>query len=146
VDNLSDLSDDELLAATAEQPEAFGVFYERHARGILGYLARATGDRDVALDLTAEVFAAALTASTRYVPGQTPAAAWLVGIARNKLADSRRRYARAQKARRKLGIPPLSFTDAALERVEQIIDAERTNYIEALAFLDAGEPRQSLPA
>lgn len=137
--DLSNLSDDELLAATADQPEAFGVFYERHVRAVLGYLARGTSDRDVALDLTAEVFAAALTASGRYVPGQAPAAAWLLGIARNKLLASRRRHARSDKARRKLGIPRLSFTDAALERVEEIIDAERTNHFGALARLDADE-------
>jgi hypothetical protein len=30
VEELSRLSDDELLALTAEEPEAFGEFYERH--------------------------------------------------------------------------------------------------------------------
>jgi RNA polymerase sigma-70 factor (ECF subfamily) len=70
-------TDDELLLATRRDPEAFGVFYERHATHVLRFLGRATGDTELALDLTAEVFAAALAGSSRYRPGGPPAAAWL---------------------------------------------------------------------
>jgi RNA polymerase sigma-70 factor, ECF subfamily len=120
----AELSDDELLAATREHPEAFGVFYERHVRGVLAFASRRLRDPEAALDLTAEVFAAALVAAGRYRPGEAPARAWLVGIARKKLAALGRRNARADAARRRLGIPRLSFGDAALERVEEMIDAE----------------------
>jgi RNA polymerase sigma factor (sigma-70 family) len=133
------LSDDELLAATRGDPEAFGALYERHARGVLAYLARATGDRELALDLTAEVFAAALVASDRYRTGEAPAGSWLFGIARNKLAETRRRNARADAARRKLGIPALSFTDQALDRVDEVLDAERVGYLESLGELTPDE-------
>src|ERR1700742_3028245 len=139
VRGFSEFDDDELLRATGRNPDAFGVFYERHVAAILAYLARATADRETALDLTAEVFAAALAASGRFRPGGTPARGWLFGIARNKLAESRRQGMRATAARRRLGIPSLSFADTALEEIESIIDAERAGHMERLATLSPAE-------
>ena len=90
----SRLSDDELLARTPSDREAFGELYDRHVRAVLGELRRRGLATEEALDLTAEVFAAALLASRRYRPGEAPARAWLLGIARNKLAHRcRRRWA-----------------------------------------------------
>jgi RNA polymerase sigma-70 factor (ECF subfamily) len=139
VADFSKLSDDALLAATRQQPEAFGVFYERHARVVLAFLTRETGDPEAALDLTAEVFAAALASSARYRPGEAPARAWLFGIVRNTLAAVGRRRARADTARRKLGIPRLAFTDSALERVEEILDAERSGYLDRMDRITPAE-------
>ena len=44
-------TDDELLSSS--DPEAFGVFYDRHIKSLLGYFARRTRDPEVAADLTA---------------------------------------------------------------------------------------------
>jgi hypothetical protein len=38
----SELSDAELLAASRREPEAFGTFYERHARVVLAFFYRRT--------------------------------------------------------------------------------------------------------
>ena len=35
-------TDDELLAATKTQPDAFAVFYRRHVAGVIAYFARRT--------------------------------------------------------------------------------------------------------
>src|SRR3954452_13638459 len=59
-------SDAALLARTGEEPEAFGVFYRRHADRLLGCLAGRTADADLAADLMAEAFAAAYVAAHRY--------------------------------------------------------------------------------
>jgi RNA polymerase sigma-70 factor (ECF subfamily) len=99
VADFAQLPDDELLALTTKQPEAFGEFYERHVRAVLAFVRHEGLRTDEALDLTAEVFAAALVASRRYRPGEAPARAWLLGIARNKLAHSRRRSATETSAR-----------------------------------------------
>lgn len=133
------LTDDELLAATRDDPDAFGAFYERHCRGVLAFLARRCGDRETALDLTAEVFASALAASARYRPGEAPARVWLLGIAQNKLAELRRGRARADAARRRLGMPRLTFGDAALERVEEVLDAAGSGYLDGLGDLPPDE-------
>lgn len=133
------LPDDELLARTGRDPEAFGVFYERHVRMIMGFLVQGTGDTERALDLTAEVFAAALVGARRFKRKGPPASAWLIGIARNKLAASRRNEATAFKAARKLGVPRLGFDDEEIERVEQMLDADGTAYMGALAHLPDAE-------
>jgi DNA-directed RNA polymerase specialized sigma24 family protein len=61
-----DETDAELLAASARNPEAFGIFYDRHAENLLTYFARRTWDAQEAADLTAETFAAAFAARRRY--------------------------------------------------------------------------------
>jgi RNA polymerase sigma-70 factor (ECF subfamily) len=136
---LDQLPDDELLTRTQRNPEAFGVFYERHVRMVMGFLVRATADTERALDLTAEVFAAALSGARRFRSNGPPASAWLVGIARKKLALARRNDASAFKASRRLGVQRLEFDDEEIERVEQILDADRTAYMQALANLPAPE-------
>ena len=77
------LSDDDLLIS--DEPEDFGVFYDRHVRNVLAYFSRRTVDPEVAADLTAETFASALTARRRYKPGRAPAGAWLYAIAARRL-------------------------------------------------------------
>ena len=95
-------SDDELL--TGGGPDGFAVFYRRHVEAILRYHARWARDAEVAADLTAETFAAALESKHRFSPGGPPARAWLFGIAVKKLADYRRRGYAEDRARRRLGM------------------------------------------
>ncbi len=132
------LPDDELLALSAKQPEAFGEFYERQCERCSGSAPEGLRT-DEALDLTAEVFAAALVASRRYRPGEASARAWLIGIARNKLAHGRRRAATETGARRKLGMARLTYSDEALERVEELLDAEPALYTNGTAALPPAE-------
>jgi RNA polymerase sigma factor (sigma-70 family) len=108
------LTDEELLASP--EREAFGMFYDRHARSVLEYFARRTRDPESAADLTAETFAAAIVARRRFRPGSVPAAAWLFGIAHHKLADSQRRGRAENRALRRLGVqrPRLGEEDARL--------------------------------
>jgi len=81
-------TDEELLIS--RDPEAFGVFYARHLRGVEAYFARRAG-RETAVDLAADTFASALAARRRFVSGHTPAAGWLYTIAARRLVDFQRR-------------------------------------------------------
>ncbi len=121
--------DDELLLRTPKEPEAFGEFYARHETAILGFMLRRTGEAELAADLTAETFAAALVSVRRYKPGPAPAAAWLYGIARNVLARSVKRHRVEDRARRKLSMPPLPITDELLDRVERQAGDERVEQL-----------------
>jgi RNA polymerase sigma factor (sigma-70 family) len=112
--------DDLVLAAAASDPRAFEAFYRRYEGPMLAFYMRRTGDPELAADLTAEVFAAALAASVRYRPGEAPASAWLFGIAQHKLAKSRRRGRVEDRARRLLRMAPLAIEDEDLERVERL--------------------------
>jgi RNA polymerase sigma factor (sigma-70 family) len=124
--------DRELLAATRREPAAFGVFYRRNLAPLVAYFVDRTRDAELAADLTAETFAAALAASRRYRPGPEPAAAWLFAIARSKLVDSYRRGQVEEGARRKLGMQPLQLEDDEIERVEVLADAGRPRLRELL--------------
>lgn len=113
--------DGELVVAMAKGDEdAFVAVYRRYLPLVLRWCLRETGNRELAADLCAEVFAAALTAARRYRPQRGSVAAWLLGIARNKLAESRRRGRIEESARRRLGVEPWSLTDADLERVDEL--------------------------
>lgn len=118
--NLRDLTDEELLRRTPRQPAAFDQFYVRHERLVLGYLRKRTASSDVAIDLAAETFVAALASVKRFRPHEGPAVAWLLGIARHKLLRSIERGQVEERARRKLGAPRLELIDERLERVDQL--------------------------
>jgi RNA polymerase sigma factor (sigma-70 family) len=114
------MEDDELLSRSARDPAAFGAFYERHERLVLGFFVRRVGDPELAADLSAETFAAALLAARRFRGGGAPASAWLVGIARNVLAGSVRKARVENRARRRLGMEPIVLDEALLERIARI--------------------------
>src|SRR3954467_5533590 len=84
-------TDEDLLQATPEDPEAFGVFYRRHVDAVLSFFRVRTGDPELAADLMAETFAAALLAAPRFKRRREPAGAWVFTIARRKLIDPGRR-------------------------------------------------------
>ncbi len=116
-------SDAELLRGIAScDAHAFSAFYRRHLRLVLGTLVRETGDRDLAADLTAEVFASVMVAAGRYEAHHGSAGAWLVAIARNVLGHSRRRGRADDRARRRIGMELLEFHDTDLERVDAVLD------------------------
>ena len=115
-------SDGELLRAADE--EAFRAFYLRHERTVVAYLARRTGDAELAADLTAETFAAAFLHAKRFQDEGQSAIAWLLGIARHALLHSLERRRNERSARRRLRVEPTALSDASLERVEALIDSE----------------------
>src|SRR5919197_4220352 len=142
-----DRSDEALLASLDEEPEAFAVFYRRHVTALLAYFVRRTRDPELAADLCAETFAAALAGAHRFRPERGPAIAWLYGIARRQLAHARRRGAIEDRARRRLGMAPLALTDEALERIDALAAAESSAMAQHAA-LDAlpSEQREALEA
>jgi RNA polymerase sigma-70 factor (ECF subfamily) len=127
-----ELSDEELLRLTPRRPGAFDVFYVRHERLVVSYFRRRTTSADVAVDLAAETFVAALASAKRFRPGETPAVAWLLGIARHKLLRSIERGRVEDRARRRLGASRLEFDDEELERVDRLGDRPARELLAAL--------------
>jgi RNA polymerase sigma-70 factor (ECF subfamily) len=116
-------SDAELLGSSS--PRAFATFYRRHLPWVLSWLLAHVRDRELAADLAGEVFASALQARASFDGRRATAAPWLQAIARNVLFDSLRRGRVEDRARRELGIPPLSLTDEDLARVDELVDEAR---------------------
>jgi RNA polymerase sigma factor (sigma-70 family) len=134
-------TDAELLRRSRRSAEAFRLLYDRHAAVIHGFLARRTRDDSVALELTAETFAAAWLARSRFedrVGGS--AAPWLFGIARHVLAQSVRRSAVERRARERLGVTaPIDATHAAPD--ESALDGLDEDIEAALAELGEDQRR-----
>src|SRR5580698_2965522 len=99
-----------VAAIVARDEAAFTVLYRRYLPLVARWCLRETGNREIAADLSAEVFAAALISARRYRPEQGSVLAWLLGIARNKLLESRRRNRVEDSARRRLRLEPVSLT------------------------------------
>ena len=124
---------DEVLLA-ARDAASFETFYLRHVEALLVYFVRRTGDPELAADLTAETFAAALAARRRFKPARGSARGWLFGIAANKLADARRRGHAESRARRRLGMERLELDDAVLRAIDALAGpAAATAWLEDLA-------------
>ncbi|HWH10376.1 MAG TPA: RNA polymerase sigma factor [Solirubrobacteraceae bacterium] len=111
--------DAELLARIGRgDQEAFAIFYRAHLDGVVAFLARRVPGREQAFDLAAETFAAVVVGARSYA-ADGPVAAWLYGIARNKLRESLRRGRVEDAARRRLGMEPVVLDDADLDAVGQ---------------------------
>ena len=113
-----DAPDEQLVAA--RDAASFEVFYGRHVRPVLGYFVRRTRDPELAADLCAETFAAALASRHRYRPEAGTATAWLYGIASKKLADAQRRGYAERRTRRRLGMERIELSDADLARIDRL--------------------------
>jgi RNA polymerase sigma factor (sigma-70 family) len=124
------LSDEELLAG--RDAASFERFYCHQFDDLLAYFARRTRNPELAADLTAETFAAALAGRRRYRPEAGPAGAWLFGIASNKLADAQRRGHADMRARRRLGMERLELADDDLVRIESYAGPQATVLVEVL--------------
>jgi RNA polymerase sigma factor (sigma-70 family) len=123
-------SDEDLLAAT--DGASFELFYRRYAERMLSYFVRRTGDAELAADLAAETFAAALTGRRRYRRDAGIASAWLFGIASKKLLDAQRRGYAERRARRRLAMERIELTDADIARIESLAGLEVSELVDTL--------------
>ena len=89
------------FAMAGDQGMVLLEIYDEALPQVFGYLRPRCGDETTAEDLTAETFLAAVSAIERQsVPQLTTA--WLIGVARHKLADHWRRRAREERKLRKV--------------------------------------------
>jgi RNA polymerase sigma-70 factor (ECF subfamily) len=121
---LDDLPHDgELLRRiAARDAQALSEFYVRYEAIVAGYLVRRTRDPELAADLTAETFATAVVAAAKYRDEGQRAVGWVLGIARNLMLQTMERGRVERRARERLGVEAVFVNDAAIERVEALID------------------------
>jgi RNA polymerase sigma-70 factor, ECF subfamily len=128
----ADVTDEQLLSA--RDAASFELFYCRHVEPVLAFFARRTRDPELAADLCAETFAAALAGRHRFRPEAGAAAAWLYGIGANKLADAQRRGHAERRARRRLGMERIELSDDDAARIVRLAEAmEARVLVERLA-------------
>ena len=90
-------SDAEVIGRSLDEPEAFGLVYDRHAPTLLRFLGRRAG-ADVAEGLCGELFRIAFERRKTFDPSRASALPWLYGIGSNLLLKHRRGEARRLRA------------------------------------------------
>jgi RNA polymerase sigma-70 factor (ECF subfamily) len=128
------LADEELMTLLGEKdPEAFGVFYDRHGGAAYSLACRIVGDRDAAEDITQEAFISIWRSGAGFDRSRGSVRAWTLSIVRNRAIDTLR--GRAGKA------PKLGLDDA--EIIEQRAGGDLTEE-EAIRRETASEVRGAL--
>jgi len=94
--NIQEESDSALIARAKENPEAFGLLYERYVGRIYNYIYYRTSNHHDAEDLTARTFYRALKQISRYKDRGAPFLAYLYRIAHNLVANWYRDNSRRQ--------------------------------------------------
>ena len=108
-----------LVCQAKNDPEAFGVLYERYIERVYAYIYHRIGNAQDTEDLTARTFYRALDKLHTYEDRGLPFSAWLFRIAHNLVANWHRDHSR----RNFLSLDRLWFTskegDTPEERVEE---------------------------
>ena len=94
---MSSPSDAEVIGRSLDEPEAFGLIYDRHAATLLRFLGRRVGAGG-AEGLVGELFRIAFEQRKRFDLSRTSALPWLYGIGSNLLLKHRRGEARRLRA------------------------------------------------
>lgn len=115
----------ELLLRARRDPEAFGEVWDRCGPELLEWFARRTGSPLTAMELVAETFAQALAGLHRYDPALGSGWGWLFGIAVHQLHRTTRRGAVERRHRARLAIDVQVLGTDDLDRVVEIVDAQR---------------------
>ena len=134
-------TDEELLIQ--QDAASFELFYDRYFERLLAFFSRRTPDAELAADLTAETFAAALAGRRRYRRRGRGAESWLFAIAYHKLADAQRRGCAEDRARRRLGMERVELTDDDIVRIERL---GQSDSVGALVRELPGDQREAIQA
>jgi RNA polymerase sigma-70 factor (ECF subfamily) len=103
-----------LVQAAQKDPAQFGQLYEENFERVYAYVAHRVRSRDLAEDLTSEVFHKALAALPNFDWRGVPFSAWLLRIAANVVVDQWKHSA----AREIVEDPPEIAAEANLEEIE----------------------------
>lgn len=134
-------SDDDRAALVerflAGDEDALADIYRRYSSLVYSVALRSLGDVTDAEDVTQKVFVAAWTGRKNYRPERAGIAAWLMGIARYKIADTHERRSRDKRIQNQVtaNIPPTE--------IEPIDVAERLIVADEIARLE-NVPQQVL--
>jgi RNA polymerase sigma factor (sigma-70 family) len=107
-------------------PDAFEVFYRQHVGAVERFVARRVGDRELAADLTADVFVAAIESAANYRPAKGAPTAWLFGIAQFVVAGRLRREGRERRANARVRGRELLHGDDIARIDERLAAAEQS--------------------
>ena len=121
--------------------EAFAHLREAHLQTVYGFVRRRLPTRDDAEDTTAETFSAAYTAIAKCPTEESLHRAWLLGIARKKVADLlRKRYRRKETLMESLP----DFPDPALTPETLVLRTEDATQLRRAVLSLTPDQREAL--
>ncbi len=103
---LTDTDERLLIEAAQRDPSGFAALYEANFERVYAFVISRVHDRDIAQDITAEVFHHALANLARFEWRGVPFSAWLVRIAANAIAN------RWQRTNREAELPNEELEEA----------------------------------
>jgi RNA polymerase sigma factor (sigma-70 family) len=126
----------------AGDDQALAWAYERWAGQVHGMAVRAFGPGPDAEDVTQQTFVSAWTGRAGYRPDKGPLPAWLVGVARHKIADT---WARRDKERRQTEAAMSDARAAPSGRSTPGVDSAVADRVLLLDELDLlGQPQRGI--
>jgi len=130
------------LRFAAGEEQALALAYERWAGQIHGMAVRAFGAGPDAEDVTQQTFVSAWTGRAGYRPDRGPLPAWLVGVARHKIADT---WARRDRQRRETEAAMAEAQAGPSERTTAGVDTQVADRVLVLDELDLlGQPQRGI--
>jgi RNA polymerase sigma factor (sigma-70 family) len=123
-----DLDDVELWELSADDAEAFGEIFRRHARSVFALCFWRIGDAAMAEDVTSVVFLEAWRRRDHVVLEQRSALPWLLGVANHTSRNATRSMRRHSQALRRLdGRRSAPNDDAVIDRLDAEISLGAIN-------------------
>ena len=111
------------VSAPAELPPDFEAWFRDHRESVYRYVRFRVATREVAEDITSEVFLKALRALDRYDAGRSRPRTWLLRIARNAVTDHLRKLRRRGSLHISLDRAPDLVSDGPSQE-ERLLRAE----------------------
>lgn len=117
------------------EAEELNALYDAHARDLLGYLARRSGDPQTALDLLSATFLSAFeNRGSCRADDERGRVAWLYRIAANTFVDQVRRGASERRAINRLGSELRALTPSEIEVLEELVGSSELEQRVTAAF------------
>jgi RNA polymerase sigma factor (sigma-70 family) len=118
------LSDAQVIEASATEPRAFEIIFDRHFEPVHRFAVGRVGAQE-APDVVAETFARAFDRRHRFALDKPSALPWLFGIAVNVCRERRRRSDRGVRATTRMAVRAEMTTESFENALTERIDAER---------------------
>ena len=118
-----------------KDPEKFGPLYEKYHEQIFRYVYQRMDDKELAFDVTSQVFMKALKNIKKYEFRGVPLSSWLYRIAKSELHQA----FRDRKATRTVNLDTINLADMVEEIDGEQNDANRKKLFEVLKQLNEND-------